>query len=197
MRQRAYDRLAAVVSISLLAVLAAVSYYLAEWSDRFRLPRLSGEVRHEPDYIVEGIALTSMNKLGQPVFRMTAARLEHFPDDDTNAFVRPQLVSLDPAKPRVSLVAARGRATGQGERIELFDAVRLTRAAEGERPELTVDTDYVVLVPDEDVARTDRPVHIRYGASSLTGVGMEFNNAARVLQVRSQVRGVWTATPRP
>jgi lipopolysaccharide export system protein LptC len=38
-------------------------------------------------------------------------------------------------------------------------------------------------------------VRITYGTSSLTGVGMEFDNSSRVLNVLSNVRGVWTPPP--
>ena len=49
--------------------------------------------------------------------------------------------------------------------------------------------------PSLPVARTDRPVRIERNGSVLTGVGMEFNNAARSLTVDSRVRGTWTFAP--
>jgi len=196
MKQRFYDRFAAVLSIVLLAGLAGTTYYLAELSSIFRGPRAARHLSHEPDYFVEHFALTRMNARGEPVFRMSAARLVHFPDDDSSEFVSPVLVSLDPSRPLVTLRADRGRSTRDGEQTHLHDHVVMTRAAAGDKPELQVRTDYVLVLANEDVARTDRPVEITYGGSSLTGVGMEFNNAARVLNVRSQVRGVWAAPAR-
>lgn len=193
MLQRQYDRIAAGISIALLAGLAAISYYLAELSARFERPDAPRAPAHEPDYFVEGLALTRLNREGQPVFRMSADRMLHYPDDDSSEFVRPTLVSLDPVKPLVTLRAERGMATSGGQQTHLHDAVRLTRAAHGDQPALRIDTDYVLVLPDEDLARTDRPVRITYGASSLTGVGMEFDNAARVLKVQSRVQGVWAA----
>ena len=69
---------------------------------------------------------------------------------------------------------------------------RLARAGGRGDPPLQVDTEYVLLLTRENIARSDREVRITRGASSLTGVGMEFDNAARVLTVQSRVRGVWT-----
>lgn len=191
MFQRQYDRLAAGLSIALLAGLAGLSYYLAELSGRMERTVGAHAPAHEPDYFVEGLALTRLNPSGQPVFRMSADRMVHFPDDDSSEFQNPLLVSLDPARPLVTLRAERGRATSGGEQTHLYDAVRLTRAAAGGRPPLQVDTDYVLLLPQQDIARTDHPVRITQGDSSLTGVGMEFDNAARVLKVQSRVQGVW------
>ena len=196
MLQRQYDRIAAGISIALLAGLAAVSYYLAELSARLDRPAFERAAGTEPDYFVEGLALTRLGRDGQPVFRMSAERMLHFPVNDTSEFTRPLLVSLDPGKPLVTLRAERGVATAGGQQTHLHDRVRLTRAAQGGKPALQVDTDYVLVLPDEDIARTDRPVRITHGGSSLTGVGMEFDNAARVLKVQSQVKGVWAAPAR-
>lgn len=196
MNQRLYDRFAAALSVAILAVLAAVSYYLAEFAAQMRMPERAGVVGHEPDYFVDQVAMTRLNRRGEPVYRMSADRLLHYPDDDTSEFHNPVLVSLEPGKPLVTLRADRGRSTSGGERTDLHGDVVLTRAAQDDRPALRVETDHVVLLSLEDVARTDRPVRILYGESSLTGVGMEFNNSTRVLNVLSDVRGVWTAPSR-
>lgn len=196
MFQRQYDRIAAGISIALLAGLAGISYYLAELSARVDLPRIARGKTHEPDYFVEGLALTRLNAAGQPSFRMSADRLLHYPDDDSSEFQRPLLVSLDPGKPLVTLRANRGRATAGGEETHLHESVQLTRAAQGNRPELRIDTDYALVLHEQNLARSDRPVRITYGDSSLTGVGMEFDNSTRVLKVQSNVQGVWVAPAR-
>ena len=196
MRQRAYDRLAAVFSVALLAGLGGFSYYLAEQAERAdRRPTARGAL-HEPDYFVEGFALVRTNPRGEPTFRMSAARLTHYPDDDSSELERPVLVSLDPSKPQVTLTAERGRANAGGKSTELFDQVTLVRKSVGNQPELRIETSYALLLPEEDIARTDRPVRITHGDSSLTGEGMEFDNAARVLTVRSKVQGVWAQAAR-
>ena len=195
MNQRLYDRVAALVSVLLLATLAAGTWYLAEMTNRAPGGGGSAKLAHEPDYFVKNFALTRLNAKGEAVFRMEAKRLEHFPDDDSTEFVLPKLVSLDPEKPLVTLRALRGNSTSQGLETHLHDEVVLTRAGDKGQPSLTVESDYVLLLSEEDVARTNRPVRITYGDSTLTGVGMEFNNGSRQLDVKSQVRGTWVAPP--
>ena len=190
-RQRRRDQLAAALSVGLLVVLAGFSYYLAELSDRFPRFGAEGKPRHEPDYFVEGFALTKLNDRGEPTFRMSGERLVHFPDDDSTEFTRPTLISLDPAKPRITLSANRGRTSGKGEQTHLHDRVVLTRAGDPGKPPLRLTTDYLLLLADRDIARTDQRVRIEYGDSVLTGVGMEFDNAARSLELLSKVEGRW------
>jgi lipopolysaccharide export system protein LptC len=198
MKQRVYDRMAAGVSLVLLATLAAGTWYLAEIASRHAAGNAAPKISHEPDYFVERFALTRLNARGDPVFKMSAERLDHFPDDDSTTFVHPLLVSLDPGNPLVTLRADRGMSTTQGLETHLYDNVLLTRAATGgatANPELRIESDYMLLLSEEDVARSDRPVRITYGDSVLTGVGMEFNNGSRRLEVKSQVRGRWVAPP--
>lgn len=196
MKQRFYDRAAAALSVALLAALAGFSYYLAELSEQYARQPSERKLTHEPDYFVEHFSLTRVNRAGDPVYRVSADRMLHYPDDDSTEFLRPVLVSLDPAKPLMTLRADRGQASSRGEQTNLYDNVVLTRAASGDRPEMKLATEHLLFLPDEDIARTELPVRIDYGRSSLTGVGMEFNNSARVLTVRSKVRGVWVAPAR-
>ena len=196
MSPRTYDRLAAMMSVLLLVVLAGFTWYLAHVASGGGGGGPSRAAVHEPDYFVERFALTRLNARGEPVYRMSADRMEHFPDDDSSEFVKPHLVSLDPANPLVTVRALRGRATSAGIETHLYDDVRLTRAPFDDNPPLTIETDYVLLLSEEDIARTDRPVKITSGASTLTGVGMEFNNGLRRLDVQSQVRGTWVAPAR-
>lgn len=197
MRQRLYDRFAAVLSVALLTGLAGFSYYLAELAEKGETRPGKSRLRHDPDYFVEGLALTRTNAAGTPTFRLSAQRLEHFPDDDTIEFKQPVLVSLDPDRPLVTLRAARGLASSGGQRTDLHDQVLLVRAGDRGRPDLRIETEQMTVFAQEDIARTDRPVRIQHGASSLTGTGMEFDNAARTLKVRSEVHGVWVAPRKP
>ena len=191
MNQRIYDRLAAGVSLLLLAILGAATYYLAEMADRSGTGPGTRKSSHEPDYFVERFAMTRLNAKGAPIFKMSAERLNHFPDDDSSEFVNPLLISLDPANPLLTLRADRGRSTSEGIETHLYDNVLMTRAPVADNPELRITSDYVLLLSEEDIARTDRPVRITFGDSFLTGVGMEFNNASRQLEVKSRVRGLW------
>lgn len=195
MRQQYYDKLAAVLSIALLALLAGSTYYLAVVVERFPHGPSERKRTHEPDYFVENFSLTRLNERGEPTFRMSAQRLTHFPDDDSSEFTRPVLISLDSAKPRVTLTADRGTASSKGEQTHLHDNVVLTRAAQADNPALLISTDYLLLLPEQDIAKTDRPVRIAYGQSTLTGTGMLFDNGQRQLTVHSSVRGEWVTPP--
>jgi lipopolysaccharide export system protein LptC len=182
------DRISAAVSISLALTLAAGSFYLAHLADRLSggpPGRVSGD---QPDAYAEGVMLNRTGKSGEAAFLLTARRLEYFRGDDSTLLHEPVLTSLDTSQPKVILSARSGRASSGGGEVVLSGEVRLIREAGQGQPEMTIDTERAVVLPDSEIARTDLPVEIRRGTDRLTGTGMEFNNAARTLRVDSQVR---------
>lgn len=69
MTPRVYDRLAAGVSVALLLILAAGTYFLAQFSLRDTGPAVARALTHDPDYFVEDLVFTRINTQGDPVFR--------------------------------------------------------------------------------------------------------------------------------
>jgi lipopolysaccharide export system protein LptC len=195
MSARFYDRLAATLSLVLLLGLAAITTYLAQQASNATIERAEKRITHDPDYFVEGFQFTSVNARGEAAYRVSAQRLEHYPDDDSVSYRKPILISLDPDKPQVAIRAERGTASSGGEQTRLYDNVVLTRQADANRDALTITTDFALILSNEDIVRSDRPVLIRSGASSLQGVGMEFNNMTRQLRIDAQVKGQWFNTP--
>jgi len=198
MHSRLHDRLAAAVSLILLSALGLFTFYLAQVAERDeRARRPPGAPSNEPDYFVDRLALLSMNERGQPSFRLEAQRLQHFPLDDATLFESPIVLSLDPARPRLTVTARSGRLFDGGEEAHLSGDVVLTRAGTADAAPLRAETDFAIVLPDREIVRTDRPVTIVQGGQRLTGVGMELDNRTRQLRVDSRVSAVWPASVAP
>ncbi|HYF57318.1 MAG TPA: LPS export ABC transporter periplasmic protein LptC, partial [Burkholderiaceae bacterium] len=191
------DRLAAALSLMLLAALGLVTFQLAQRADRGEARPAAPARPGEPDYFVERLALSSMNAQGEPTYRLEARRLRHFPDDDTTEFDAPTMVSLDPSRPRITIVADSGRLLAGGEEAHLSGNVVVTRAATDRGAKMVAETEYAIVYPDRDLIVTDRPVTLVQEGSRLQGVGMELDNRTRQLRLDSRVRAVWQAPPAP
>jgi lipopolysaccharide export system protein LptC len=57
-------------------------------------------------------------------------------------------------------------------------------------------SDYLLVLTDEDIVRTDKPVEITLGKSVLRGTGMVANNATRQLQLGSAVHATFAPPDR-
>jgi lipopolysaccharide export system protein LptC len=171
-------------------VLAAGSLWL-ERAVRAPERDLSGKTRHDPDFIAEDFGVTKMSATGKPEYRLYAARMLHYPDDDSTDIVGPRLVqSRDNAAP-IIIRADRGQVSRNGEEASFYGNVVVVREAGRGRSELRMQTEYLQIFPERDLARTDKPVIITEGRSRLSGVGMELNNKTRQFKLLSQVRGTF------
>jgi lipopolysaccharide export system protein LptC len=97
------------------------------------------------------------------------------------------MLQAKPGEPRFSVRAARGQLSRDGDEIFLYGDVLLVRDASPERPEARMSTEFLHVLRDRSLVRTDRQVKIVEGGVSLTGRGMEYNNASRELLLRSDV----------
>jgi lipopolysaccharide export system protein LptC len=145
--------------------------------------------RHDPDYVVSNFTTTTYDRDGRPLTVLSAAKMMHFPDDDTTELLAPRVLQSKPKEPRMSVSAERGTLSGDGEEIFLYDNVVLLREADEARPAARLTTSFLHIVRGRSLVRTDREVTIVEDRRSLTGRGMEYNSESREFRLLAEVRG--------
>ena len=184
------ERLTATFPFLLLAALAALTF----WLDRMVQPPPRGPVaspRHDPDYIVDNLSAVRTDHTGNAIYTLAASRMVHYPDDDTTFLTRPRFVSYKSARASLTITSREATVSSNGENVYFTDDVKVTRAGNAEQSELTMRTTYLPVIPDDNVARTDRPVVISDAATVVNAVGLELNSETRVLKLLSRVRGTY------
>ena len=176
----------------LMLALAAASVWLEQAVQAPEYDK-SGKTRHDPDFIAEDFGITKMSSAGKPEYSLSAARMLHYPDDGSTDIVAPRLVQRHDDDAPIVIHADRGLISKNGDEASFFGNVVVVREAGRGRRELRVETEYLQVVPDRNIARTDKAVTITEGRSRLTGIGMELNNKTRQLLLLSQVRGTFDA----
>ena len=147
------------------------------------------ERRHDPDYIVENLLHTRYNAQGAVESTLAAAKMLHYPDDDSTELAAPRVVQTKPNEPRMTLTSDRGTLSQDGEEVFLYGNVLVVREASLERPEQRMRTSLMHVVRSGSVIRTDRDVVVTEEGRVLSGRGMEYRNDSRELFLRDRVRG--------
>ena len=174
-----------IFPLALMLALALLTFYLERTvRDDESPPALR---RHDPDYVVTNFTTTTYTGEGAVETVMSAERMVHYPDDDTTELFAPRVVYAKPQQPRFSVRAERGELSRDGDEIFLYGDVVLVRDAAANRPEARMTTDFLHVLRDRSLVRTDRLVKIVEGGRSLEGRGMEYNNASRELVLRADV----------
>jgi lipopolysaccharide export system protein LptC len=182
------QRLTAWFPVLLLAMVAAVTV----WLDRqVQPPETSGngKARHDPDYIAENFTVTRIGPDGAVRYKMDARRMQHYPDDDTTDLEAPHVINFRQGGVTMTATSRTAKLSSNGDNVYMQDDVRLTRSPYAEHSEMTMLTSWLHVIPDDGLAKTDKPVRIQDASTLITADGLEFDNKSRILQLLSNVKG--------
>ncbi|MBX9811784.1 MAG: LPS export ABC transporter periplasmic protein LptC [Burkholderiales bacterium] len=184
------DRLTRWFPLLLLAILAALTF----WLDRAVQPpagKRDGSTRHDPDYIVEKLSALRMAPDGGIKHTLFAEKMIHYPDDDSTYLQSPKFVSYASGKTPMTITAREALVSKNGENVYFQNDVRVTRAPYDDKSELVMQTSYLHVIPDDNIAKTDRPVTITDANTVVNAIGLELNGETRILKLKSRVRGIY------
>ena len=184
------DRIGGVFPLVLLALLAGLTF----WLERLLQPQVTpgaGIARNDPDYVVDGLSAVRMDEQGRVKHTLRAQKMTHFPNDDVTVLVQPRFVTYSEGRAPVTVTSRDAYMSGNGENVYFENDVRVVRAAAGEQSELVLETPYLHVIPDANIARTDRAVTIRNSMGVVNASGLELNSETRVLKLQGRVTGVY------
>jgi lipopolysaccharide export system protein LptC len=188
------ERLASWFAIVLMLGVLATSYWYAQSlrggnNDSGRV----GTV----DFFAEQIALTGFDALGKPRYRLFADRMTHYGNSDDVDLTQPKLLSMRPEQPQVQAVSQSAHAQNNAETIEMVGDVVVTRAPDAQRPAMKLETQEMTVVPDDDHFWTKDPVRLTSGATVMTGIGMDYDNVSRHIELLADVKGLFPPKEKP
>jgi lipopolysaccharide export system protein LptC len=176
--------------VLLLFALAALALWL-ERTVQLSVVEGAKRVPDVPDFVVENLSAVTSGPDGQPRHLISARRMQHYPGDDSTHLVEPHFTRLDPGGPPLTMRAERGVVSSDGEQVQLLGSVRVVRAERGPSGALTLATETLHVIPDQDRAHTDAPVRITDANTTLTAIGLELDAQKRILTLKSQVKGTY------
>jgi lipopolysaccharide export system protein LptC len=189
-------RLTTLAPLVLVGALAALTFWLdrlGQGTDR----DIIGPSRHDPDFIVDRLTAVSLTAAGIASYTLSAARMTHYPDDDSTLLTDPTFVSYGSAKAPVTITSSEGVISSKGDHVYFQDNVRVTRASYENSSELVLRTSFLHVVPEKHIALTDRSVTITDATTVVTAEGFELNSETGVIKLMSKVRGTYDPAKEP
>jgi lipopolysaccharide export system protein LptC len=172
----------------LLAMLAALTMW-ASTAVQPIAPKKDGSSRHDPDYMMSNFHTLKSDADGDPRYMLAATEMVHYPDDDSTHLTRPHFTQFVNGLAYTQTESQEGLVSSNGEEVYLTKKVKVVRAATAEKGEMTVLTEFLHITPDDEIARTDRPVTILQApASEAHAIGMEYNKKIGQVTLKKQAR---------
>lgn len=172
----------------LAGLLAIITYWISQSVEQ-QSPRINGSNRHDPDYTMNNFVTTRTDKTGQLRYVLAATEMVHYPDDDSTVLQRPRFTQFATDKPYTQIQALRGYVSSDGEEIELVDNVKVVRQAFADRGEMQVLTEKLVILPNEEIAKTNSPVVITQAPKTVIhATGMVYDKKSQTVQLHKRVK---------
>jgi lipopolysaccharide export system protein LptC len=176
------------VPILVAAVLALATWWLAEQAKRGFLPQHPTSPTN-PDFLVENVNITRIDPSGLAYTLVSAVRMTHQQQDDLSILEQPRVVQARPGAAMVHIEAEHGTSRNRNEVIDLTGKVSVVRDAAAGISGMVMTTEQLQLRPDDDTASSRVFVRIERNGSWTEGVGMDFRNAYRQIDIHSKARG--------
>jgi lipopolysaccharide export system protein LptC len=182
------------VILALAVAIALGSFWLSMVMNQSMSDTMAGAPRSAPDYYVEKFSMVKLTPAGQVKYSVSGSKLLHHPLDDSYDIERPVLHSLSDDHEPMTMHADRARVEDANSKIHMTGNVKVDRPRSATAEALHIASDYMLILPDDDIVQSDKKVDITLGQSSMSGIGMIANNASRELRLLNQARVRYIAT---
>ena len=177
-----------VFPLMLLSILALLTFWINHVVQPSKA-KLDGSSRHDADYIMSNFITTQTDVNGDLRYKLAALEMMHFPDDDTTNLQRPRYTQFAIGKAYTQAEGLRGYVSSDGEEVQLIDNVKITRQAFAEKGEMTVETEYLNIRPNDELVSTKSPVIIRQAPKTVIyATGMIYEKKTRTVTLLHKVR---------
>jgi lipopolysaccharide export system protein LptC len=186
---RLRDMLSAYLPLLLMALLALATWWLVKHSPRAQAPEQERPVSSEPDYTMTQFAIERFDAGGRLKLRIEGTRMRHFPVADR--------LEIDGAQIRA--IAQDGRLTlahaqqaignGDGSELQLIGGAEVSSTDASGAP-MVMRGEYLHLFLVTERVKTHLPVQVQLAGSEIRAAGLEYDHAARRLDLQGPMKAV-------
>ena len=177
-----------VFPLILAALLALITFWINLTVEQ-QGPKIDGSNRHDPDYTMNNFVTTQTDITGKLRYVLAASEMVHYPDDDSTVLQRPRFTQYTVNKPYTQIEGLRGYVSSNGEEVELVDNVKVVRQAFENKGEMQVLTEKLIILPNQDLVKTDSPVVITQAPKTVIhATGMIYDKKNQTVKLLKRVK---------
>ena len=152
--------------------------------------------QQEIDYIIENLDGIQINHELKVNRFFSADKLTHYRAGYITHLEHNGHVIIEPERPQHILTTSRAELAGGDNDIFLTRNVAIIRGEDKDKDKVTMLTDFLHLIPDTDIAKTDQPVTVTRMNSVINAIGLFMNNQTGEILLQSRVTAHDDRTPR-
>ena len=183
----------------LMSLLALGTWWLVKSTPVAEAQARLAPPRHEPDYTMNNFTVQRFATDGAMRVQIEGDELRHYPDTDTLEIDNVRIRAMAPDGRVTTASARRALANADASEVQLTGGATVLREANGKDEAIEFRGEFLHALQNTEQVRSHRPVTVLRGRSQVVADAMEYDNLARVLQLRGRIRAEFTppgaATP--
>ncbi len=183
--------LSSYLPLLLMALLAVSTWWLVRHTPQAPGAGVEGPPRLEPDYTMEGFAITRFGPDGRVVLRIAGDMLRHYPATDRLEIEGVRIHAIAPDGRTTDATARRALANGDGSEVQLLGGAQVLSQLEGAES-LEVQGEFLHAFLRFERLRSHLPVRVRHGSTETRAGGIDYDHAKQTLQLAGPVRSTLT-----
>jgi lipopolysaccharide export system protein LptC len=188
---RLLEALTAYLPVLLMTLLALGTWWLVKNTPLAEAERVAAPPRHEPDYSMTDFTVQRFAADGAMRVQIEGEAMRHYPDTDTLEIDKPRIRAIGPDA-RVTVASARrALSNGDGSEIQLLGDAQVLREAAGKQEAIEFRGEFLHAFLNTERVSSHLPVVVRRGATEVRADAMEYDNLARVVQLKGRTRAVF------
>ncbi|MFM7484262.1 MAG: LPS export ABC transporter periplasmic protein LptC [Burkholderiaceae bacterium] len=184
-------RFGAISVLALLMVIAAGRFWFLQKSLESGNGVAGRRNLAEPDYTIQRFRYTSTAENGQPDYHVEGEKLSHYPEQDHVEVDHLRVTVFSPTRPPMTIRSDSAKINSARTELHLYDNVLLNRPAPNNSNELVVSSDYMLVLTEQNIVKTDHPVKATEGNTILEGNGMVADSSKQTLTLQGQVNAIF------
>jgi lipopolysaccharide export system protein LptC len=178
----------------LMTALALATWWLVKNSPRAPVADEARAISVAPDYTMSRFALERFDATGRLKLRIEGEQMRHFPATDRIEIDGAVIRAIAPDG-RVTLAhAQRAIGNGDGSEVQLLGGAEVTSEREGDS-NLVMRSEFLHAFFVTERVRSHLPVQVQMGATDLRAAGLDYDHAARRLELTGPLRAVMAPNP--
>ena len=195
LRTRLFDVLSAYLPLLLMAVLALGTWWLVKNTPLLDTERSAAPPRHEPDYTMNQFMVQRFAAGGAMRVQIEGDVLRHYPDTDTIEVDNPRIRAIGVDGRVTNATARKATSNRDGTELQLSGDAHVVREATKQDPAIEFRGEFLDCSQNTERVRSPLPVVVTQGGSELHADAMNYDNLARVLDLKGHVRAVLAPPP--
>ena len=191
--RRWFDTASAYLPLLLMALLALGTWWLVKNTPLFEAGRELAPARHEPDYTMSQFMVQRFAASGAMRVQIEGDLMRHYPDTDTLEIDNPRIRAIG-EDGRITVATARKALSNRdGSELQLSGGAHVVREATARDQAIDFRGEFLHCFQNTERVRSNLPVLVTQGGTEIRADAMNYDNLARMLDLKGRVRAVLAA----